>query len=53
MTSDLEYALAEARRELALAEEALFIANTGRDKAIAGARMDALEHYISELLVGP
>jgi hypothetical protein len=53
MTSDLEAHLAEARHELALAQEALCLADTGRDKAIAGARMDALEAYISDLLAGP
>lgn len=53
MTSNFAADLAEARRELALAAEALFLADTGRDKAIAGARVDALEDYISDLLAGP
>lgn len=50
---DIEYALRDARYELARAEEELMLADTPREKDIAGARCDALEDYISDLLVGP
>lgn len=50
---DIEYALRDARYELARAEEMLMMADTPREKAIAGARCDALEDYISDLLAGP
>lgn len=50
---DIEYALRDARYELARAEEMLMLAETPREKDIAGARCDALEDYISDLLAGP